>query len=93
MQGIREVLSQNLIQLRKRQGLTQVQLSEKLVIPVQSYNQYEKQKTWPSSDVLEKIAAFYGIPPAHLFTTETRPASNDEAIALLKGIVEKLKNS
>lgn len=48
--------SDRLKEARKRTGLTQIQIAEKLGITAQSYSQYETGKRRPKSDTLSKIA-------------------------------------
>lgn len=48
--------SDRLREARKRAGLTQMQIAEKLGITAQSYSQYETGKRRPKSDTLSKIA-------------------------------------
>lgn len=48
--------SDRLREARKKAGLTQMQIAEKLGITAQSYSQYETGKRRPKSDTISKIA-------------------------------------
>ena len=55
-------ISDKLKDARKKAGLTQAQLSEKLGITAQSYSQYETGKRHPKLITIEKIAAALKVP-------------------------------
>jgi transcriptional regulator with XRE-family HTH domain len=70
MDLIRIILSQNLIELRKARGLTQVELANMIQVTHSTYNTWENG-AWPSSAGLEKLAAFYGVRSSRFFYDPT----------------------
>ena len=54
------MLSKRLLELRKKEKLTQSALSLKLKIARTTYSGYELGTSEPDNDTLEKIADFYG---------------------------------
>lgn len=60
-------LAENIKKYRKKEGLTQVELAEKLDISKHSIISYEKGSTFPASDILEKMLELFKITPNQLF--------------------------
>ena len=50
-----------LVKLRKERGITQVVLSEELGVTFQAVSKWERGENLPDSDLLLKLAKFYGI--------------------------------
>jgi transcriptional regulator with XRE-family HTH domain len=74
-------LSPQLIDLRKKQGLTQQKMANAIGIHVNSLKKYESGQTQPSLDVLRKIAlALHVTTDSLLFEDHERGASNDLAM-------------
>lgn len=64
---IKSNLAENIKKYRKRKGLTQVELAEKLNISKHSVISYEKGATFPASDTLEKMIELFEVTPNQLF--------------------------
>lgn len=58
---IKETLAQNLTRLRKAEGLTQVELAEKLNYSDKAVSKWERGESFPDLYVLKQIADFYGV--------------------------------
>ena len=55
-------LPEKLIIYRKKQGLTQVQLAEKLQVSRQAVSRWEHGTALPSMDSLRRLSQLYGVP-------------------------------
>lgn len=62
MKQISEIIAENLISLRKKHGLTQNDLAEKLKYSDNTISRWEHAEITPSVETLEKIAEIYGVP-------------------------------
>lgn len=61
MEDVNLTIAKNLTVLRKKSGLTQIQVAEKLNYSDKSVSKWEKGDCVPSIDVLVRIADFYGV--------------------------------
>lgn len=66
MKEIKEIISNNLITLRKAHGLTQNELAEKLAYSDNMVSRWERAEITPSIETLQKISEFYSVPLASL---------------------------
>ena len=48
-------------ELRKSQKMTQIEISEKLNIPLMTYNNYENEKSQPNIEMLIKMANLHNV--------------------------------
>ena len=71
MTDLRELLAQNIKKFRKIRGFSQESLAEKAGTSTTHIGMIEIGKKFPSSKMLEQIAAALGIDTPELFTTET----------------------
>lgn len=67
-----ENFATNLINLRKKAGLSQKELAKKLKISSQTLSNIENQTSYPTFTNLEKIAEFFNATPNQLFGTQTQ---------------------
>lgn len=65
------MLSKRLKSLRQKEGLTQLELAEKLDIPNQNVSNYERGFRQPDYEMLIKFANFYGVTTDYLLGHET----------------------
>ena len=65
-------LGERLKELRKQQGLTQVQVAERLGLSKAVISSYEVASRHPSYDILIKMAALYGVTTDYLLGLDTR---------------------
>lgn len=63
-------LTEKLIYLRKKQGLTQVELAEKLDVSRQAVSKWESDMTVPSIDNLKILGKLYGVSMDYLLNDE-----------------------
>lgn len=61
MEDIKQIISNNLISLRKERGLTQNELAEKLAYSDNMVSRWERGEITPSIETLQKISEFYGV--------------------------------
>ena len=61
MKELREIIGQNLTELRKQKGYTQISLAEKLNYSDKAISKWEKGTSLPSIDVLLDLANLYGV--------------------------------
>lgn len=61
MEDIKQIISNNLISLRKEHGLTQNELAEKLAYSDNMVSRWERGEITPSIETLQKISEFYGV--------------------------------
>lgn len=61
MEKLNEIVASNLIELRKKSGLTQQQLAQQLSYSDKTISKWELAQAIPSVDVLKEIADFYGV--------------------------------
>jgi transcriptional regulator with XRE-family HTH domain len=80
MTGIREVLAANLRENRRRLGLTQEQFAEKAGVSTHYIALIETCNTFPTPEMLERLALALGIEPLQLFSA---PAVSHESLERL----------
>ena len=94
MSDFKGCFGQNLRYLRKKKGLTQEQLSEKISIDIRQYSRIETGKGFPSLATLEKICDVLDISPAYLFDFSqekevyNRKSPENELYSQIKSISE-----
>ena len=66
MKNIREIVSNNIIMLRKQMGLTQIDLSKKINYSDKAISRWEKGEVTPDVETLEKLAKIFNVPTAYL---------------------------
>jgi transcriptional regulator with XRE-family HTH domain len=73
MANIREILAKNIKENRKKSGMTQAELAEKADISTTFLAMIELGKKFPSTEVLDRIAAALNIEASALFFTSLSP--------------------
>ena len=53
-------IADNLRYLRKRKGVTQIEVARALGVPATTYNAYETGQNVPKDDMKQRIAEYYG---------------------------------
>ena len=61
MKEIREIVSENLTELRKEKKLTQLELAEKINYSDKAVSKWENGDTLPDIETLQKLCDFYGV--------------------------------
>ena len=67
MKSVSEIVISNLIKLRKKSGLTQIELSQKINYSDKAISRWEKGEVIPSIEVLEKLAEIYQVNIVYFF--------------------------
>ena len=62
MNDIREIVSSNLIKIRKQNNLTQVDLANKINYSDNAISRWEKGEVLPSLEILQTLSLIYGVP-------------------------------
>jgi len=81
---LREILSQNIKQQRKRYDLTQEKLAEETGLSAQTINDIEGCRTWVSDKTLVKLAESLRVTPAELLAKNDSAESDAFNFAYLK---------
>lgn len=68
MREIKDIIANNLISLRKSNGLTQNELAEKLAYSDNMVSRWERAEIIPNIETLQKISEFYNVPLTSLIT-------------------------
>ncbi len=61
MKNLKEIVGANLTELRKREGLTQIELADKFNYSDKSISKWEKGDTLPDLETLNELCKFYGV--------------------------------
>ncbi len=76
MKDIKEILCDNLLELRKNAGITQKDLSNSLNVSDKSVSRWERGDSVPDLALLKKLAEFYNVSVDYLLT-EQKPVSEN----------------
>lgn len=66
MENINEVVKNNLVELRKKRGLTQLELAEKINYSNKAVSRWENGEVTPDLETLNKLAKIYDVPLASI---------------------------
>ena len=88
MKNIREIISENIIALRKKAGLTQVELAKKLNFSDKAVSRWEKGEVIPEVETIESIANVFNVPITYMFRehfdyNSKRPIKSSEIVLTL----------
>jgi transcriptional regulator with XRE-family HTH domain len=87
---------QRLYEIRKRKGLTQKQLAEKLGTTVRAVSYYEREAKNPTLEQIEKVAAALEVPKKVFLEESTKPLDEipetPTVIKSLRQVLPKLQN-
>ena len=67
MENIKEIVKNNLINLRKNHKLTQIDLSKKINYSDKAISRWENGDVLPDVEILQNICEVYGVPISYLF--------------------------
>ena len=67
MKNIREIISHNIVSLRKQQGMTQLDLAQKVNYSDKAVSRWEKGEVMPDVETLQSISEAFNVPLAYLF--------------------------
>lgn len=90
--------SEKLLALRKARNLTQQQLARRVGVSKAMISAYETASKAPSLDVLIRLSAVFGVSVDYLICINSPKqidvsGLDDDAIALVAALVEKLKSA
>lgn len=80
-----EEIGDRLREFRKRRGLTQEQLAERVGVSFQQIQQYENGSSRLNADRLQLVALALDIPVGSLFDDRIERALTDDEMSLVKG--------
>ena len=75
-----DMFAKRLKSLRRAQGISQVQLAEKLGVKKQSVCNWENDNIRPSVEMLEKAADFFGVSTDYLLGRPDKPCGRSSSI-------------
>ena len=78
MQDLRLNISKNIVLLRRKQGLTQIELAEKLCYSDKAISKWERGESTPDITVLKAIADIFGVTVDYLISAEHQEECLDE---------------
>ncbi len=90
MEDLRPIIAQNIVYLRKKHSLTQIELAEKLNYSDKAISKWERAESIPDVTVLKSIAEIFGVSVDYLLNkdhsndTEPEGGRRDEIIAYIK---------
>lgn len=86
MDDIKQIIAKNLIDLRKKNHLTQMELAEKINYSDNAVSRWERAEVTPSIETLDQIAKIFNIPLSTLIESDAKTVSksNDKKQMLNK---------
>lgn len=81
---IKEIISRNIVNLRKEKGLTQIELADALHYSNKAISKWEKGDSLPDAETLYEIAKFFNVSIEYLFT-------NHDEVILSKEQANKIR--
>jgi transcriptional regulator with XRE-family HTH domain len=91
MTPVREVFAKNLKENRRKRGLSQAQLAEKAEVSTHYIAILEIARSFPASEVLERIAEALSVEVYELFLVQESPKKELEK--LRKTIIDEVKQA
>ncbi len=70
MEDLKAIIARNLVELRRRQGMTQLGLAERLNYSDKAVSKWERGESVPDITVLKAIADLFGVTVDYLITAE-----------------------
>ena len=82
MEELRKIIGNNLSELRKRKGLTQLELAEKFNYTDRAVSKWENGDTLPDVEVLYQLCEFYGVTLDYLTHEDNASYIKDDSAEL-----------
>ena len=82
MEELRKIIGNNLAELRKRKGLTQLELAEKFNYTDRAVSKWENGDTLPDVEVLYQLCEFYGVTLDYLTHVDNASFVKDDSSEL-----------
>ncbi len=73
MEDIKSIIAENIVQLRRAGGMTQIELAEKLNYSDKAVSKWERGESVPDISVLKSIADLFGVTVDYLITADHDP--------------------
>jgi len=70
MEDIKSIIAENIVQLRRSRGMTQIELAEKLNYSDKAVSKWERGESVPDIGVLKTVADLFGVTVDYLITAE-----------------------
>ena len=90
MQDLRLIISQNIVSLRRKSGLTQIELAEKLSYSDKAVSKWERGESTPDITVLKAIADIFSVTVDYLIS-ENHPEDLSDEPAGNEAVIKKIK--
>lgn len=71
MKSLREIIPENIIKLRKQQGLTQLGLAKKINYSDKAVSRWENSEVLPDIETLDNLAKIFNVPLSYLLEEHT----------------------
>lgn len=88
MKNLRDIISNNIASLRRKKGLTQVDLAKKINYSDKAVSRWEKGEVLPDIETLQQVAKVLGVPLEYMFdehsteqTEKKQPRKNEMIFA------------
>lgn len=80
MKNIREIVANNIVTLRKQNGYTQIELSEKINYSDKAISRWEKGEVLPDIETLDNLANIFDVPLSYMLEEhqDAKPTSNNQ---------------
>lgn len=80
MKNIREIVANNIVTLRKQNGYTQIELSEKINYSDKAISRWEKGEVLPDIETLDNLANIFDVPLSFMLEEhqDAKPVSNSQ---------------
>lgn len=78
MENIREIISTNILTLRKQNNLTQIELSKKINYSDKAISRWEKGEVLPDVETLQQLSKIFCVPLSYLFEEHNEIKLNNE---------------
>ncbi len=93
MEDIKSIIAENIVQLRRANGMTQIELAEKLNYSDKAVSKWERGESVPDISVLKSIADLFGVTVDFLITADHDPSELEvgEDIELLRKKKERTR--
>ena len=89
MRDVRQIIAENLIELRKVNKLTQLELAEKLNYSDKAISKWERGESLPDVEILCQIAELYGVTLDYLVNKDHEEATQEYKISKERANVSK----
>ena len=78
MENLREIISNNIISLRKQNGMTQIDLSKKINYSDKALSRWEKGEVLPDIETIQQLSKIFNVSLTYMFE-EHHETSSDPA--------------